>query len=189
MAVGTEILMAGGEIGHHDPSANGYSSSVDILDLTTGEMRVANLSLARQYFAIAAAGGKAFFAGGFANYDSEANSGYRSNVVDIYDSKTKSWSVAQLSTNRSNLAGTAVLDRWVLFGGGTMQVPEPDICNTTGRSAVVDIYDTFRDEWSTSCLSTGRTTTSISVGPSFGATAVFFGDTLDLFTFDAETLV
>merc|ERR1719329_896573 len=189
MAVGTEILMAGGEIGHHDPSANGYSSSVDILDLATGEMRVENLSLARQYFAIAAAGGKAFFAGGFANFGSDANAGYRSNVVDVYDSKTKAWSVMRLAQNRSNFVGTAVLDRWVLFAGGTMQQAEPDLCNATGRSAVVDIYDTLRDEWSTSCLSEGRTTTSISVGPSFGSTAVFFGDTIDLFTFDAATLV
>jgi hypothetical protein len=63
----------------------------------------------------AVAGGKAFFAGGFANDPTaavtagRANSGrawagYRSSVVDIYDSKTEAWSVAHLSTNRSNLA-------------------------------------------------------------------------------------
>lgn len=107
--------------------------------------------------------------------------------MDVYDAKTKTWSVTHLSTNRSNLVGTAVMDRWVLFGGGTMQVPEPDLCNATGRSAVVDVYDTLLDEWSTACLSVGRTIMSLTVGPSFGATAVFLGTgVINLFTFPTE---
>ena len=44
-----------------------YSSSVDMLDTHTGKQSTASLALARQYFATAAAGGKVFFAGGFAN--------------------------------------------------------------------------------------------------------------------------
>jgi hypothetical protein len=92
IAVGGMVLMSGGEIGHHPPAptpspelpgnsrlvastatmiqrVGGYSSSVDIYDSKTGSMLTppAKLSLARQYFGVAAAGGKAFFGGGFAN--------------------------------------------------------------------------------------------------------------------------
>lgn len=90
--MGELVLMSGGEIGHHPPTpapapdtaestqliapmqgdklrVEGYSSSVDIYDSKTGTMvsPPAELSLARQYFGVAAAGGKAFFGGGFAN--------------------------------------------------------------------------------------------------------------------------
>ena len=50
-----------------DARAASYSSTVDILDTRTMELSVAALSYPRQYFAVAAAGGKAFFAGGFGN--------------------------------------------------------------------------------------------------------------------------
>ena len=125
--------------GHHPPAPapdvaassqarapRGYSSSVDIYDSKTGAMASppAQLSLARQYFGVASAGGKAFFAGGFANdlMDEETEgqmpeAGFRSNLVDIYDGATAKWTTAHLSTNRSNLAATSVLGRWVLFGG------------------------------------------------------------------------
>lgn len=89
VTVGELVLMGGGEIGHHPPTptpdsgaANtrarlgGYSSSVDIYDSRTGSMLSppAELSLARQYFGVAAAGGKAFFGGGFANNPGEGRS-------------------------------------------------------------------------------------------------------------------
>jgi hypothetical protein len=92
ITVGELVLMSGGEIGHHPPvpapapeaaesaplvahthgkqhRVKGYSSSVDIYDSKAGAMvsPPAELSLARQYFGVAAAGGKAFFGGGFAN--------------------------------------------------------------------------------------------------------------------------
>ena len=169
VAVGPKILMSGGEIGHRPPAspplgnmhAQGYASTVDIYDSSTGTMVAppAQLSLARQYFGVASAGGKAFFGGGFANDPTGAatsmhpDAGFRSNLVDIYDSTTEKWSTAHLSTNRSNLAATSVLDRWVLFGGGTrIPAPQPDVCGSTERSAVVDIYDTKTEEWSVQCL-------------------------------------
>lgn len=156
------------------------------------------MSLARQYFAVAVAGGKAFFGGGFANdatmkqVGAEAGgnmpfAGFRSSVVDVYDQASNTWSVEHLSTNRSNLMGTSVANRWVLFAGGTRQVPTPDLCGGMERSAVVDIYDTQTGIWSTDCLAGGgRTAMAAS---SFGNTAVFFGgpaDPVDLFTFTPE---
>ena len=75
--------------------------------------------------------------------------------------------------------------RWVVFAGGTRQVPEPDLCNTTERSAVVDIYDTKLRQWSTDCLSVGRTALAAT---SFGNTAALLtfdpaSSPIDLFTF------
>ncbi len=193
LAVGRYILMAGGEIGHHPPSAGevgaraaSYSSTVDILDTRTMQLSVAALSYPRQYFAVAAAGGKAFFAGGFGN--AGGPHGNRFSLVDIWDSATERWSTAQLSTNRSNLMGISVADRWVLFGGGTrIPAPEPDLCNTTERSAVVDIHDTLHNTWTTECLAVGHTSTAIATGISSGSTAIFFGgETIDLFTFESR---
>jgi hypothetical protein len=70
-------------------------------------MSTAALSLARQYFAVATAGGKAFFAGGFANDGTlgvhgigHPDAGFRSSVVDIYDQASGKWTVEHLSTNR-----------------------------------------------------------------------------------------
>eukprot|EP01052_Picozoa_sp_SAG31_P038823 SAG31_NODE_5260_length_2645_cov_1.747054_2_plen_275_part_00 len=209
VAVDSKVLLSGGEIGHHPPSiatshrsrSAGYSATVDIYDSATGKMRrPAELALARQYFGVASADGKAFFGGGFANdpslkgggnLDLHAKrteehrplAGYRSNLVDVYNSVTENWSTTQLSTNRSNLAATSVMDRWVLFGGGTRQEARPDICGSLERSAVVDIYDTKLGTWSHECLQAGRTTMNAA---SIGLTAVFFGgpnDPVDLFTF------
>ena len=159
VSVGGEILLGGGEIGHH-PAASvpgpgrlgvgGYSASVDIFTVKDQSWRVEELALPRQYFATASAGGKAFFAGGFANNNAmqSGNSsppplgaGFRSSLVDIYDSATQTWlEPAYLSVNRSNLMGTSVLDRWVVFAGGTVQVPR------VMPSDAVDIYDTKLDK-------------------------------------------
>jgi hypothetical protein len=79
--------------------------------------------------------------------------------------------------------GTSVANRWVVFAGGTRQVPSPDICGGMERSAVVDIHDTATGVWSTACLAAGRTSLAST---STGNTAVFFGgpqDPIDLFTF------
>ena len=80
---------------------------------------------------------------GLADGVGEPLAGFRSSLVDIFDSATQQWSTAHLSTNRSNLAATSVMDRWVLFGGGTrIPAPAPDVCGSMERSAVVDIHDT-----------------------------------------------
>ena len=130
---------------------------------------------------VAAAGGQAFFAGGFYNFEAGLGDGGRSNRVDVYDSATKAWSTMELSTNRSNLSGVSVLGRYALFGGGTrIPAPAPDLCGTMERSAVVDIYDSATRAWSTTCLKVGRTLMN-AIG--VGRTAVFFGapgDPIDL---------
>jgi hypothetical protein len=77
VALGELVLMAGGEIGHHPPPppspaaagvgggrpprVGGYSSSVDVLNTSSGVMSSASLSLARQYFGVAAAGARGIF--------------------------------------------------------------------------------------------------------------------------------
>ena len=44
--------------------------------------------------------------------------GYRSNVVDLYDSGTGRWSTAQLSQARSQLSATSVGTVAIFAGGG-----------------------------------------------------------------------
>ena len=80
--------------------------------------------------------------------------------------------------------GTSVMNRFVLFAGGTRQLPTPDLCGAMERSAVIDIYDTQTDTWSTSCLSKGRTALDAA---SVGNTAIFFGgpgDPVELLSFN-----
>ena len=44
-------------------------------------------------------------------------------------------SISHLAANRSNLMGTSVSDRYVVFAGGTtIGNPGPDVCGTVGRS-------------------------------------------------------
>ena len=45
-----KLIIAGGEVGHHPPAANGYSSTVDIFDTTTRQWTVGTLAAERQYF-------------------------------------------------------------------------------------------------------------------------------------------
>ena len=69
--------------------------------------------------------------------------------------------------------------------GTRIPAPAPDVCGTTERSAVVDIYDTQTDKWTVLCLKAGRTTMNAA---SAGNSAIFFGgpdDPIDVFTFDA----
>ena len=70
-----------------------------------------------------------------------------SNVVDIYNTSTNTWSTAALSQARDYLAATSAGNN-VFFGGGYNI--------NINQSNVVDIYDTSSSTWSTTSLSVGR---------------------------------
>ena len=107
------------------------------------EWSTATLSQSRDDLAAVAAGNNVFFAGGY-TYNSGTGGAF-SNVVDIYNMSTNTWSTATLSLGRCGLAA-ATAGNNVVFAGG----------DNGGLSNVVDIYNTSTRSWSTATLSQGR---------------------------------
>jgi hypothetical protein len=142
-AVGDKILFAGG--GDNDWAET--TSRVDIYDVSTNSWSIAELSKDREYLAAATIGNKVFFAGG-TSWETSA-SGYStwvtSNVVDIYDYITDSWTTASLSERRSNLTATTAGSK-IYFAGG---YAGPFINNI---SPVIDVFDATTTSWSVSYL-------------------------------------
>lgn len=113
----------------------------------------------RTNMAAVALGSKVYFAGGI---EPVFNA---SDLVEVYDTSTGTWSTAQLSAPRMELTGTSVGSK-VLFAGG----------NVGGTmSDVVDIYDGVTDLWTTATLSLARTQLSSAAA---GGKALFLGGRL-----------
>ena len=127
------------------------------------------LSQSRFSFAIAGAGNKLVFAGGWIN---NGNSSPSSTRVDIYDIASGSWTIAQLSEGRFGI-GVAVLGNKIFFAGGGMQQDNGWGAWQYGSlgSSVVDIFDVANNSWSTAQLSSPRA----PVGASAGNKIVFAG--------------
>ncbi len=136
---GNKILFAGGIRG------SGYTSRVDIYDITTNTWSTAELSNGdRQGMVAASVGNKILFAGGGDN-----DNGIVTSRVDIYDVSTNTWSIAELSKAREYLAATTIGNKVFFAGGGSW---EPYYVG----SDVVDIYDNSTNTWSTATLTEGR---------------------------------
>jgi hypothetical protein len=121
---------------------------------------VNTLSITREGIAIASAGNKILFAGGY-------TSGYTNNFqvysrVDIFDISTNSWTIAELSQARTNI-GVAVLNNKIYFAGGEY---------AGGFSSRVDIYDAITNSWTSSELSQKR---SLLAGAAAGNKVLFAG--------------
>jgi len=130
---------------------------------------IGTLSQSRSSFAVAAAGNKLVFAGGWIN---NGNSSASSTKVDIYNISTGSWTIAQLSEGRFDI-GVAVLGNKIFFGGGGRQQDNGWGSWQYGglASSVVDIFDVANNDWSTAQLSSAR----VPVGASAGDKVVFAG--------------
>lgn len=101
------------------------------------------LSIWRLHPAVATAGTKILFAGGYAvDYNGEITGVF--SRVDIYDFISNTWSTAELSTPRYNIVGASA-DGKVLFAGG--------IAPTGVITSRVDIYDVAANSWTTAELS------------------------------------
>ncbi len=100
------------------------------------------LSQTRESMAVASAGSKILFAGGFI-----PSSGVVSSRVDIYDIPTNSWTTAELSQARTGVAAVVLGNKIFFAGGGTGINP----------SSRVDIYDVAANSWTTRELSVART--------------------------------
>ncbi|HEY1115091.1 MAG TPA: hypothetical protein VGE66_16085 [Chitinophagaceae bacterium] len=118
---------------------------------------VGQLSQARNDLAVAAAGGKLLFAGGWVGTPAT-----KSRRVDILTIASGSWRTAELSVPGSGMA-TAVVGNKILVAGGTV--------GNTG-STFVDMYDAATNRWTTAGLSAGRFS---MVGAAAGGKALFAG--------------
>jgi N-acetylneuraminic acid mutarotase len=146
-AIGSKIFFAGGQ----DADWIDVTSRVDIYDAATNTWTTAELSQPKAYLAAVTLGNKIYFAGG-ANWGpltsgSPRNYFVGSNVVDIYDNSTNTWTTDKLSEGRYELSATAVGNK-IYFAGGLNS-----IFNT---SKTIDIYDATSNAWSTSQLQEPR---------------------------------
>ena len=139
--VGNKIFFAGGG----DNDWYDITSRVDIYNTTTNTWSVAELSSPRKYMAAATLGNKVFFAGGSFWNMSDYEEG--SNIVDIYDNTTNTWSVQFLSEGRYDLTATVVGQK-IYFAGG-----DRDMRTISNR---VDIYDGVQGTWTSTQLTTPR---------------------------------
>ena len=139
-SVGNKIFFAGGQ-----RTTTGYSSRVDIYDITANTWSTAELSSGdRMGMAAATVGNKVLFAGG-----TELDNGSLTSRVDIYDASTNTWSTAELSKARIYLAAATIGNKVFFAGGGSF---EPSFVG----SNVVDIFDNSTNTWTTAALSQGR---------------------------------
>lgn len=124
-----------------------YMDKVEVYDVSTGTWDVAGkLSKARQIIGgLVSCNSKIYFAGG--GFDE--NVSY--DIVDIYDTLTKEWSVAHLSVDRFSLSAISHGDT-VMFAGGVQIKGGTDVI----FKKTVDIYNTKTNVWTVNNLSIAR---------------------------------
>ena len=103
---------------------------------------IGSLSIGRATLKCGAAGSKILFAGGW-------TPGAHSSRVDIYDTITRAWSIAELTEPYRDGMAVASVGKKVFFAGGA----DYDWGDLTSR---VDIYNAATNTWSTAELSVPR---------------------------------
>src|SRR4030095_13018803 len=150
VSVDGKIFFAGGTswVVHPDRSEWDVSyDNVDIYNVSANKWEVAHLSKARQGMAAAVIGNKVLFAGGtFYTGNPLSNQVWDvSNVVDIYDLSTKTWSATTLSVARAGINAVVIGDK-IYFAGGY------GYGQSQSNLKTVDIYDYSTNTWSASDL-------------------------------------
>jgi hypothetical protein len=143
------VLAFGGgyRSGEKSGPTRGYCAEVDLFHVANRSWTRAHLSQPRQYITAATAGSHILFGGGFCSPCAGQNGTDRSDVVDLFDTASGTWSTHTLSQRRSNLAAATIGTRYALFAGGTT-----DAEGGVSRSTHVDIFDGETGEWSTDSL-------------------------------------
>jgi hypothetical protein len=111
---------------------------------------VGALSKPRWFMAVASAGNKILFAGGYS-----ANEVNGTSRVDIYDIATNTWSTAELSKPGYNIIAIAAGNK-IFFAGGGYGTYLPNGNNNPTGYSTVDIYDASTNTWSVTSLSESR---------------------------------
>jgi hypothetical protein len=127
---------------------------------------IGTLSVSRNA-AIGAAGNKIVFAGG-ATYDNNSSVGY-SGVVDIYNISMGTWTTAQLSYARADIAAISCGNKIFFAGGNRWGAVDEGFTN-------VDIYDAGTNTWTLQHLSKGRGSIATAT---VGSKVFFAGGTPD----------
>ena len=168
VSAGDKIFFAGGYSWVFYPSGGEWDESfdnVDIYDVSANTWNATHLSKARERIGGATIGSKVFFAGGtFYTGNGYPNQIWDvSNVVDIYDMGTNSWSATTLSVARGNINAVVIGDKIYFVGGMGYGI---------NVSNVVDIYNNSTNSWSTSDLQT--VVASLSPPPGMGVIDKFY---------------
>jgi hypothetical protein len=132
-SLGRLAIFAGGHTG------NAYSDTVDLYNSVSGAWTTARLSAARRLLVATNAGNMAIFAGGLVDPSGGHQEG-ASNVVDLYNNVTNTWSTAQLSAARYGLVATS-LGNLAFFAGGFPMDPN-------WQHDRVDLYNSASGVWS-----------------------------------------
>jgi hypothetical protein len=143
IAAGGLVFFAGGK------SISGYSKTVEIFDPLSQLITKAELSVGRSNMAVAEINNKVFFAGGF------TPNNIASDVVDVYDLNSHSWSVLKLSEPRADISAVTMGDN-VYFVGGTSGPNGP-------ASKKIDILNLGSGQWSAFNMLTARGLPQIAV--------------------------
>lgn len=162
-SVGNFALFGGGIRNAYAPQStvNIWNSSAAVWNSWTAT----TLSIARSALAATSVGKYALFAGGRTDNTAGESTAVSSDVVDIWDSTTRSWIPATtLSIPRYDLSAISV-GKFALFAGGR---------NATTIFRVVDIWNVETAAWSVSGLSGDRVLLSAA---SVGKYALFGGGT------------
>jgi hypothetical protein len=141
IGLGNRVYVAGGGIGTDIYTNPVVSDAVDVYDADTGAWSTLRLSQARMGILPVVAGQQVLFAGGYTGFRGPARDVDWTDRVDIFDSATGAWSMAELTAGWRFL-GFAVGDRAVFAGGftGARSVVQP--------SRQADVYDSQTGTWS-----------------------------------------
>jgi hypothetical protein len=157
-SVGDVAIFAGGALSFRDDT---FSSQVDRYNAISRTWSTAALSTPRNGIGAATVGNKAYFAGGISDAQAGAPTSF-SNVLDIYDLSSNTWSATTMPHTRYNFTPAVVGTKIIFFGGGT---------------STVDVLDTAGNSWESVTISTeataaSRTDYSAAV---IGNRALFYG--------------
>ena len=195
LTVGNKILFASGGNHWNQPYGgfydyDGESTRVDIYDVTTNTWSTTEMPAGLVFLdwlaTAVAAGNKAIFCQAFFG------------PAFIYDVITNSWTDAQLTVNRNDLASASLGNKALIASGGSDKVDVYDAVTNTwtvqslsesrggikgatlnnkaffagGNSSKVDIYDNATQSWSVASLSRNRFLAGIAP---LGQKMLFFG--------------
>jgi len=141
---GNKILFGGGLLSLYDID-DSQTSIVDIYDASSNSWTVADLSSPRYNIAATSNGDIAIFAGGTSVINYPGYSWSTSNVVDIYDGRTNSWSKTTLSEARGKLSATSAGNK-IYFAGGVKTLNGGSFLSL---SNTIDVFDVESSSWST----------------------------------------
>ncbi|MBN2172951.1 MAG: T9SS type A sorting domain-containing protein [Bacteroidales bacterium] len=150
VSCGGKVFIAGGS----NYPGTGNFTDIDVFDKSTGQWSIEYLSFGRTvYGGAVACSNKVFFAGGHYHTNGGTSTAY-TNIIDIYDLETDSWSVDSLSVPRCFVGGVAAGSKIYIAGGatGTQQVTN-----------VIDIFDIETGVWTVDSLSVARAVIAATV--------------------------